>query len=742
MRHFHFVLALLLGSANILVAQIDGYVYLYEDNVQVPAPNAAVYWEGTSTGTTTDDKGYFSLEKVPGHNTLIASFTGYQNLSKVIISRKGSTNFVLIPESTELEGVTVTGEALATQVNAKAAGLHFEINNKELRKAACCNLSESFETNASIDVSFNDGITGTKQIEMLGLAGKYALIQRENIPFARGLNAQNGLSYVPGPFIESIQVTKGLSSVLNGYESITGQINVEYYKPENAPRLLINAFGNTGGRNEINALIRDSWSDAAKAHNLTMLHFSSVPYAQDRNGDQFADLTIGRQFNAMHRIHYKLNPNWEGQFGLSLVDDLREGGQMSALENVDPFGWGFSSREKRYGFFGKNGYIFPDEEIRSIGIIYNGSYQERNSSYGNRGTKLHQGNFYLNTILQDYIGNLEHQFKTGISLNVDQVSEQLYLIGRDSSLYQHQRNEVVPGAYFEYSYEPVDDFSLVAGIRTDYNSFFDKLYFSPRLQARYQLNPNTTFRLSGGRGQRSPNRLAESSSALASSRDLQFVDNYRFPEIAWNAGFSWSQNIILGDNVLRWNTDLFYTWFESKLVMDLDYDPLKAYILNRSGSQSWSLLSQMDYSLGKNFDIRLAYKYLNSQENFLEGLDLSYQIPVHRAFLNLAYATEKEWKFDATLNWFGKKRQPNTSLSPTEFQQLDWSPDYFTVNLQVNKVWRRFEFFAGVDNLLNYKQENPIVNPQQAFSNYFDSNFVWGPIFGRNIYAGLYYRLP
>jgi len=322
------------------------------------------------------------------------------------------------------------------------------------------------------------------------------------------------------------------------------------------------------------------------------------------------------------------------------------------------------------------------------------------------------------------------------------VSEQLYLIGRDSSLYQHQRNEVVPGAYFEYSYEPVDDFSLVAGIRTDYNSFFDKLYFSPRLQARYQLNPNTTFRLSGGRGQRSPNRLAESSSALASSRDLQFVDNYRFPEIAWNAGFSWSQNIILGDNVLRWNTDLFYTWFESKLVMDLDYDPLKAYILNRSGSQSWSLLSQMDYSLGKNFDIRLAYKYLNSQENFLEGLDLSYQIPVHRAFLNLAYATEKEWKFDATLNWFGKKRQPNTSLSPTEFQQLDWSPDYFTVNLQVNKVWRRFEFFAGVDNLLNYKQENPIVNPQQAFSNYFDSNFVWGPIFGRNIYAGLYYRLP
>lgn len=742
--HLRFIACtlLLLGTLP-LWSQIEGQVFLYEKDKKVPAPSAEVYWEGTKLGTTTDTKGYFSIEKPAGASKLIAKFTGYKAESKMIISRKGQTNFILFAESTELDGVTITSEAEATRIKAEAAGLHYEIGTKELRKAACCNLSESFETNASIDVSFTDAVTGTKQIEMLGLAGKYAVIQRENIPFARGLNTYKGLAFVPGPFIESIQVTKGLSSVINGFESITGQINVEYYKPETAPKILFNAFANAGGRSELNALVRSDWNNDANFQNATLLHYSAIPIAQDRNEDGFADITNGRQFNLLNRSHYRLGEDWEGQFGINLVDDFQKGGQLAYLEDEGSSAWGFESQERRYEFFGKNGYVFPKEQLRSLGIIYNASFQERNSVYGLRDANFNQSSFYFNTIFHDFIGSLEHQFKTGLSFQYDEINEDLIsnTFG-PINLYEHQRQEAVPGAYFEYNFIPDDDFSLVAGIRADYNSWFDELYLSPRVQIRYQVHRNTTLRLSGGRGQRSPNRLAENSSALASSRTINFTDPYRVPEIAWNSGFSWNQNFIFGDHLIRWNTDVFYTWFESKLIMDLDYDPTTAYIFNRSGSNSFSLLSQIDYSPAKNLDLRLAYKYLNSQENFLEGMDYAYLIPVNRAFLNASYEFKESWNFDLTLNWFGRKRLPDTELSPSEFRQVDWSPSFFTVNSQINYNWKNLELFAGVDNLLNFRQDNPIVSASTPFGSYFDSNFVWGPIFGRNIYVGLYYRLP
>ncbi len=717
-------------------AQISGHVYLLENGKKSPAPFAEVYWDGSDVGVTTDENGAFEIKKVAGFNLLKVRFTGFRTAQKMIISRKGNTDFTLPSDNAQLDDVTVVGKAKATQIDAKSAGLKYRIDEGELRKAACCNLSESFETNASIDVSFSDGISGTKQIEMLGLAGKYALIQRENIPFARGINASNGLAYIPGPFIESIQVTKGLSSVLNGYESITGQINVDYYKPENSPTLLLNAFANQGGRNELNLLY--SYPGKEQKHHTTMLHFSSIPFAQDRNGDNFADITTGNQLNLLHRSHYHSGDNWEGQIGFNVLSDQRKGGQLAYINDDQAGAWGFSARDQRFELFGKNGYLFPDSDFRSLGLIYSASYQNRESTYGKRNLNAEQANLYFNSIYQDEIASDKHQYKTGLSFFLEQYQE-----GLDSTtvgLYQHQRQEIVPGAYFEYNYSPNEFFSLVAGLRADYNSYFDTVFVSPRLQARYQIGTNTTLRLCGGRGQRSPNRLVENANVLASNRIMNFSDAELIPEVAWNAGFSWNQNIFIGSHLIVWNTDLFYTWFESKLVNDLDYDPRAAFLISQRGSRSFSALSQLDYSPSKAWEFRLAYKYLRSEENFLEGLRLNYGIPEHRAFLNAAYQTEKKWKYDLTLNWFGPKRLADTDQSPLEYQQEERSPSFFTVNAQINKEWRKFEFFLGVDNLLDFKQEEPIVNAQNPFSPYFDSNFIWGPIFGRNIYLGAYYK--
>jgi len=734
----------ILGLLPVLLnGQITGNVSVIEDGKKTPLPGANIYWEGTETGTTSDNKGNYSIKTVPGKTRLTASFIGYESQTKVIISKTGTVDFTLKPDNVTLEGAEVVGKVDETAIDLKKAELTYRIDDKELRKAACCNLSESFETNASVDVSFADAVTGTKQIEMLGLAGKYALIQRENIPFARGMNTTSGLTYIPGPFVESIQLTKGLSSVLNGYESITGQINVELHKPETAPKLFLNVFGNQGGRMEVNAI--SGFKVSNKVSSGVLFHASTIPFVWDNNEDGFADIPNGQQFNLTNRWHFKNDNGWEGQIGFTGIQDVRNGGQTDFLNEQNPADslWGFNSTSRRFEVFGKNGYVFKDEPFRSFGIIYSINYQDRDATFGLRDYFCYQNSGYLNTIYQDIFNNTQHKFRTGFSILAEQVLEELTAQNADGFLYRRNRNEIVPGTYFEYTYEPSLKFTLVSGIRADYNSYFQQVYVTPRLNIRYNLSEHTTLRVGGGRGQRTYNAMMENISILASSRTVNTAGiNTLLPEIAWNTGASIAQDIHIGKKEIKLTVDAFYTWFDNKLVTDMDFDPNTAYLLNQQGSRSLSLLSQIDYELIKNLDLRLAYKYLDSKEQFIGGLDYSYLIPQHRAFTNLAYSTESQWKFDLTVNWFGNKRLPNTENSPVAFQRDAYSPDFFTVNTQVNKVLKdKLELFVGVDNLLNFRQRNPIVNPNNPYDPYFDTNFAWGPIFGRNVYVGLYYTL-
>jgi outer membrane receptor for ferrienterochelin and colicin len=739
----YLIIALLALAPVFGYAQISGTVSTFQNEKSSPLPGANVFWEGTTIGTTTDKDGKYALEKVAETNTLVVSFIGYKTQTKIVISRKGTMNFILLPEGSNLSEVDVVGRVDATMVDLKRADLTYKIDDKELRKAACCNLSESFETNASVDVTFTDAVTGTRQIEMLGLAGKYALIQRENIPFARGLNANMGLTYIPGPFVQGIQVTKGLSSVINGYESITGQINVDLYKPETSPAFLFNAFANQGGRMEGNVIASADVSD--KLSTTVLLHGSINPIANDVNNDGFVDMPTNNQINFGNRLHYQGTKGWEGQLGISAIKSNKVGGQKSYVENdasaTNP--WGYESEGSRIELFGKNGYVFENKEFRSLGIIYSLSHQDHKGIFGSKQHNANQDAFYLNTIFADIIGNTQHKYRTGVSLQAENVSDQLTASNIDGFLYNQQREEIVPGAYFEYTLEPGSRFTMVAGVRADYNSFFNKAYVTPRLNLRYMPIENTTLRIGGGRGQRTANVAAENLNILASSRTTDYSRALPLmPEVAWNSGFSVSQNIPIGNKFLKLNADAFYTWFENKVVADLDRDPTMAFFLNSEGSQSFSVLAQADYELFKNFEWRLAYKYLDSRDQFLDGLAQSYLIPQHRAFTNFAYRTSGKWKFDLTVNWFGEKRLPSTSLSLVEFQRPDYSQDFFTVNAQINKTFKNgIEVFAGVDNLLNFRQDDPIINAQNPNDAYFDTNFAWGPIFGRNIYIGLYYTL-
>ena len=725
----------------ILSSQISGMVEGYNGDTLVPLPGANVYWEGTDQGTVTDANGHYRIERAPGSSTLIASYIGYEDQSKIIISRQGTTDFILPQSGSELSEVEIIARLEATAVDLNAAELSYRISQKELRKAACCNLSESFETNATVDISFTNPVTGQKQIEMLGLAGKYALIQRENIPFARGMNATTGLGYIPGPFVESLQLTKGLSSVLNGYESLTGQINVEFHKPETAPVLMLNAFLNQGARLELNAIsgfdIKPGLSTAVLAH------YSNSPIAMDRNGDQFADMPTGEHFNLMNRWHWRSSEsNWEGQIGLSVLQDARQGGQLAGINedrHADSL-WQYDSRDRRIEVFGKNGISFNNNDFHSFGVVYSLNLQEREARFDQRNYYGQQSNFYVNTIYQNLIGDSRHKFRTGLSFMAEDFREKLDQ--PTTLIYEQDRLELVPGAYFEYTYEPTPSITLVAGSRVDYNSFFEELYVTPRLNLRYALTEKTTFRIGGGRGQRTPNLAAENLNLLVSNRTLHFQQDLNAPEVGWNIGASLVQNLEIGLENASLSLDGFYSWFENKYIADLDFNRLEARVLNAPDSRSLSLMAQLDLTPMQRMELRLAYKYLQTEDNFINGLAQSYFIPQHRAFANLAYETLNRWKFDLTVNWFGPRRLPYNTTLPAQYERDEWSPDFFTVNAQVNKVFDNgLEIFAGVDNLLDFRQLDPIVSATDPGNPYFDGNYAWGPVFGRNIYAGLYYTL-
>ncbi|MDX5448931.1 MAG: TonB-dependent receptor [Bacteroidota bacterium] len=740
MRSFLFIVSLTWLTTT--QGQITGTVYGVGPDGREALVGAQVYWEGSEVSTSTDANGAYSIEKPEGSTTLIATFIGHLPQKKIIISRKGTVDFELKVEGEVLGEVQVEGRSKETTIDVKRADLSFRIDDKELKKAACCNLSESFETNATVDISFSDAVTGTRQIEMLGLSGKYVLIQRENVPLVRGLNAVNGLSSIPGPFVSGLQLTKGLSSVLNGYESISGQINIDLWKPEDMPRFFVNGFLNQGARAELN--VGASHQISNRLSTAALIHGSTIPIAMDRNGDGFSDMPIGDRFSFLNRWHYVPGSGWEGQVGVNVDLDRTESGQIGDLFDAesgrDP--WTFRSTNQRFELFGKNGYVFKTKADRSFGSIYSISHQEKSATLGNRRLGSTQSSFYLNTIFQDELGSEKHLIRTGVSFQYDQVKEDLdSLSGRN--LYSLDRTEWVPGVYLEYSWKPSDATTLVGGIRLDQNSLFGTI-LTPRIHLRQQIGRQTTFRIGGGRGQRTANVLSENISVLASSREVQFLGEPRFDrEIGWNAGASISQMFLLFNSPGTIHIDAFHTWFEQKLITDLDAVFRSAVLLYGQGSQSTSVLVQWDQEITAGLEMRLAYKYIDAKENFVNGLSSAYQIPTHRAFANLGYSPGGGWKMDATMNWFGPKTLPSTEGYPVEWQRERLSPDTWLVNLQVNKSWKTgWEVYIGMENVFDFRQKDPIIAPDDPYGQWFDSQYVWGPVFGRMTYIGFRFDLP
>jgi hypothetical protein len=457
-------------------SQVSGYVFeRSEQGERVPLLAANVYWAGTSAGTITGEDGHFTIAPEEGAHMLVVSYVGYTNDTMHI--HEAAEVEVEFSKALALEEVRVVHRIKPTSISFSSAYNIQNIHEKELTKAACCNLSESFETNPSVDAGMTDAVSGTRKIEMLGLAGPYVQIMRENMPDVRGLSALYGLTYTPGTWIEGIQLNMGAGSVANGYESISGQINVELRKPESSDRLFVNLYGNGDGRMEANVMtafpINERWSSGL------MLHGNSRPFKLDHNSDGFVDHPTGNQLIALQRFKYKGEKGLESQLGFKvvLVDQL--GGQMefdpeTARDQQSYWGSGLNTR--RLEGWAKIGKVFENKPYSSMGFQLSGLVHRQDAYFGLTDYLADQQSIYANLIYQSILGSTNHQYRTGISFQADNFDETVGTV-------LYERQELVPGAFLEYTFNHMDIFTAVAGFRADYHSIYGA-FFTPRLHVR------------------------------------------------------------------------------------------------------------------------------------------------------------------------------------------------------------------------------------------------------------------
>ena len=714
-------------------AKVRGVV---KDSAGEPLPGANVAWVNTKIFTVTAEDGSFSVDKPKDSETLVISYIGFENDTIHVDSENVKLEIVL-REGLSLGEVNVVRRRFGTtKLRSNAMNVDI-ISSAELSRAACCNLGESFVTNPSVDVSYSDAATGAKQIKLLGLSGTYVQMMTENIPNYRGAAAPYGLGYVPGPWMQSIQVSKGSSSVKNGYESITGQINVEFKKPQllEADWVSANLFASSTGRYEANA---DATLKLSKRWSTSLLaHYENETMAHDANHDGFADIPRVEQYNLWNRWAY-MGDHYVFQAGIKALSEWRNSGQVNHGGNPGQELYKIGIDTRRYEAFTKNAYIFNKEKNTNLALILQGTFHNQDAVYGHKLYDVDQTNVYASLLFETEFSK-RHSLSTGLSFNYDGY-DQRYRLTNDVELPRLKsfEKESVPGAYVQYTYNLEDKLILMGGIRGDYSSMHG-FFVTPRAHVKYNPNEFVNFRLSAGKGYRTNHVLAENNYLLASSRKVRIAGDLDQEE-AWNYGASISSYIPLFGKTLNLNAEYYYTDFLKQVVVDMDTDPHEIAFYNLNG-RSYSHVFQVEanYPLFKGFTLTAAYRFTDAKTTYNGELKERPLTSRYKGLVTASYKTPLEiWQFDATLQLNGGGRMPSRYI--LEDGTPSWSARYGSfeqLSVQITRYFRRWSIYVGGENLTNFKQKNPIIDAANPWGENFDSTMIWGPVHGAKAYIGI-----
>lgn len=709
-------------------------------------PGAAVHWLGTTVGASANENGVFEIKTDSiADKRLVFSFVGYDSDTLLITDQTYIS--VTLKGAKQLKEVTVVGEqgtAYISNINPIKTEV---ITQKELTKSACCDLAGCFETQASVQPQTTNVITNSKELRILGLSGVYNQLLFDGMPMFQGLSFTYGISSIPGTLVDNIFVSKGANSVLQGYESISGQINVLPKMPDKAEKLLLNVYLNNFMEKHFNANFSTSLGKNNKWSTLLTFHTVQPANKFDRDKDNFLDLPLLTRYMAYNRWKYG-NENKKGVFthiGVRYLNEQRIGGQTFFNPNNEKGSTSIYGQTVNYSqpeLYTKTGYRFNDDH--ALVFIASGFYQKQNSYFGTVKYDAEQLNGYAN-LQHEWLWKEQHLLKYGVSFRYQDLNENVSFT--DTSLHRtyaglYNTKQVVPGVFAENTFHWNEDKVVwIVGARLDNHNKFGSI-FTPRTLLKYSINKNNTVRGSIGTGWRQVNLFSENINLLVSSRDIVFAEELK-PEQGLNWGLNYTYTFDKEKMSGNFSADFYQTRFFNQFFPDYDSDPTKAIIKNFTGTSiSNGLQIEANFKFFKVLEFRTAYNYLDVYREISGSKYLLPFNPKNRVMAAISYRPKNDkWYFDVNAHWYDKQRLPNTATNPIEYQHADYSKPYTLLNAQITYKWKRFDVYVGCENIFDFRQKRPIVSWQDPFSKYFDTSSVWGPTRGRETYIGIRWKL-
>ncbi|MFZ4542446.1 MAG: TonB-dependent receptor domain-containing protein [Saprospiraceae bacterium] len=736
MRNLFFVLICIL-SVQLSWAQhavVTGFV---SNEKEERLPYATLQWQNSIVYATADSSGNFTIKARKKLDTLVVTYTGHKP-AKVAVEPHEKMLWIVLAGVKELEAFTLK-EARPDNFVSTLDSRHVEqITSCELRKAPCCNLAGSFETNNSVDVNYGNAVTGATEIQMLGLRGIYTQMTIQKRPAFYGLGYPFALEFYPGTWLDGISISKGASSVEQGAQSLTGQINVNMLKPSEDKAVFVNLYQNTLNTFEanlhLNKKINPEWSVG------TYLHYDNMQNVQDHDKDGFANMPQKRQLNGQIRLLHQ-GKTWYNQNTIHLLRDNRSGGQIVDKSLVNP--WSVKQEINRVDFSGSLGYLGFDKIYNSLAVIYGATHHTTDEAYGNNTHVGTQNSYYANAIFATIIKNTNNRLNLGSSLQYDIFKEKVNDVTLD-------RKDIMPGVYAEYSYNhpkagtAINDWGLILGLRNDYHNRFGN-FVVPRMNVKYNFNENHILRASAGRGWRVANIIPENLNVLASNRQVNISNDLK-PEDGWNVGVNYSGTFEINERKASFNADVYRTQFVNQIIVDQDRDFKSVSFYNLDGSSySNSIMGVFTYNVFNNFDAKIGYKYNDVKTTINQQLTRMPMIPTNRWLLTLDYKTnDQNWLFHGTMHYVGQQRLPSLQGLPDQYLPHHYtgkSSPYININAQITRKLGRWEVYAGGENLTNYTQHSPIIAYNEPYSNFFNASQIWGPLMGIRGFVGLRFSI-
>jgi len=731
---------MLLHGTEMLGQTVNGRVI---NELNEPLVGASVFWLGTDVGTATNQQGYYEIARAGESNSiLIASFVGHSS-DTLKVTQETVINFQL--KTASLTQVIVLEEQYGVVISDNSAIKTEKITQTELVKAACCDLAGCFETQTTVQPQTTNVITNSKELRILGLSGVYNQVLLDGFPMIQGLTYTYGISSVPGSIVDNIYVSKGANSVLQGFESISGQINVETKEPDKTDKLYANVYANNFLEKHINAnyaFRRGDWS------NVTSVHTVQPADKIDRDEDNFLDLPLLTRYMIANKWKYgnELASGWHCRLGLRYTDEQRIGGQTSFDPSSDKgstTNYGQNVNIQQPEAWIKSGYRF--NEKHHLVLLASSFHQQQQSYFGSVRYDAQQTNAYTNLQYElNYSGN---ELKTGITYRHLDLTEHIdftdTLLERSYNGHYH-RMESIPGIFAENTIHLFNEkLTWIAGIRgDDHNQFGFRI--TPRTLVKYDITPRTIVRANVGTGWRTVNLFSENIGLLVSSRDIVFEEMLK-PEQAFNTGVNLTQKFESADENLSgyFSADLYHTQFSNQIFPDYDSSPTLAIVRNFTGTAvSNGFQAEFNLKLFKRFDWKTGYNFLDVYRMINGEKQLLPFNPRHKLLGSWSYKPlSDQFHVDVNVHWYGEQRLPNTQSNPESFRRPDCSKPYTLVNAQFTYSWTRFEVYLGCENIFDFRQLRPIIGWQDPFSPYFDTSSVWGPTRGREVYGGVRYRV-